>query len=184
MNPPTSPAPHLVLVGLMGTGKSTVGRRIAHKLGWEFLDTDDEINRITGRTVRQIFESDGEDFFRNIEHDVLASAWQLSTPHVIAGAGGIILRADNRELLKTSKYVIWLHAPLQVLIERIGQRAAKGDGHRPLIDGNPAERLQKLYVERESLYREVSSFEIDVEGLQVQEVIDRVLVETGLEANS
>ena len=66
MNPPTSVAPHLVLVGLMGTGKSTVGRRIAHKLGWEFLDTDDEINRLTGRTVRQIFETDGEEFFREV----------------------------------------------------------------------------------------------------------------------
>jgi shikimate kinase len=71
-----------------------------------------------------------------------------------------------------------------VLVERIGQRAAKGDGHRPLIDGNPGERLQKLYVERESLYREVSSIEIDVEGLPVQDVIDKVLTETGLEANS
>ena len=184
MNPPTSPAPHLVLVGLMGTGKSTVGRRIAHKLGWEFLDTDDEITRTTGRSVRQIFELEGEDFFRQLEHDVLAAAWQLSTPHVIAGAGGIILRNDNRELLKTAQHVVWLNAPLPVLVERIGQRAAKGDGHRPLIDGNPAERLRKLYLERESLYREVSTVEIDVEGLQVQEVIDKVLVETGLQANS
>jgi len=184
MNPPTSVAPHLVLVGLMGTGKSTVGRRIAHKLGWEFLDTDDEINRLTGRTVRQIFETDGEEFFRQVEHDVLAAACQLSTPHVIAGAGGIILRADNRQLLKNSRFVVWLNAPLPVLVERIGQRAAKGDGHRPLIDGNPAERLQKLYVERESLYRDVSSIEIDVEGLQVQDVIDKVLTETGLDANS
>jgi shikimate kinase len=168
----------------MGTGKSTVGRRIAHKLGWEFLDTDDEINRLTGRTVRQIFETDGEEFFRQVEHDVLAAACQLSTPHVIAGAGGIILRADNRQLLKNSRFVVWLNAPLPVLVERIGQRAAKGDGHRPLIDGNPAERLQKLYVERESLYRDVSSIEIDVEGLQVQDVIDKVFTETGLEANS
>jgi len=184
MNPPTSPAPHLVLVGLMGTGKSTVGRRIAHKLGWEFLDTDDEITRTTGRTVRQIFEAEGEEYFRQLEHEVLVAAWQLSTPHVIAGAGGIILRADNREILKSAQHVIWLNAPLPILLERIGQRAAKGDGHRPLIDGNPAERLQKLYVERESLYREVSSVEIDVEGLQVQDVIDKVLFETRLEANS
>lgn len=184
MNSPTSPAPHLVLVGLMGTGKSTVGRRISHKLGWEFLDTDDEICRLTGRSVRQIFEADGEDFFRKLEHDVLTNAWQLPTPHVIAGAGGIVLRADNRELLKTAQHVIWLNAPLPVLVARIGQRAANGDGHRPLIDGNPAERLQKLYVDRESLYREVSTIEIDVEGLQVEEVIVKVLNETGLEANS
>ena len=136
------------------------------------------------RTVRQIFETDGEEFFRQVEHDVLAAACQLSTPHVIAGAGGIILRADNRQLLKNSRFVVWLNAPLPVLVERIGQRAAKGDGHRPLIDGNPSERLQKLYVERESLYRDVSSIEIDVEGLQVQDVIDKVLTETGLEANS
>ena len=104
--------------------------------------------------------------------------------HVNVDKVKIILRPDNRQLLKNSRFVIWLNAPLPVLVERIGQRAAKGDGHRPLIDGNPAERLQKLYVERESLYRDVSSIEIDVEGLQVQDVIDKVLTETGLEANS
>jgi shikimate kinase len=77
---------------------------------------------------------------------------------------------------------VWLNAPLHVLVERIGQRAVKGDGHRPLIDGDPAARLEKLYSERESLYRDVSSVEIDVEGLQIPEVIDQILATTGLEA--
>ena len=166
----------------MGTGKSTVGRRLAHKLGWEFLDTDDEINRVTGQTVRQIFESEGEEVFRQLEHEALVSALQHSSPHIIAGAGGVILRADNRELLQTAKHVVWLNAPLHVLVERIGHRAVKGDGHRPLIDGDPAARLEELYAERESLYREVSSVEIDVEGLQIHEVIDQILATTGLEA--
>jgi shikimate kinase len=67
-------------------------------------------------------------------------------------------------------------------VERIGQRAVKGDGHRPLIDGDPSARLEKLYSERESLYRDVSSVEIDVEGLQIPEVIDQILATTGLEA--
>ena len=166
----------------MGTGKSTVGRRLAHKLGWEFLDTDDEINRVTGQTVRQIFESEGEEVFRQLEHEALVSALQHSSPHIIAGAGGVILRADNRELLQTAKHVVWLNAPLHVLVERIGHRAVKGDGHRPLIDGDPAARLEELYAERESLYRGVSSVEIDVEGLQIHEVIDQILATTGLEA--
>jgi shikimate kinase len=184
MNPQVSPAPHLVLVGLMGTGKSTVGRRLAHKLGWEFLDTDDEINRVSGQTVRQIFENEGEDRFRHIEHEVLVSACRLPTPYVIAGAGGIVLRADNRELLKSAQYVVWLNAPLHVLIDRIGQRAIKVDGHRPLLDASPAERLQEMYIARESLYREVATHEINVEGLQVQEVIDKILSSIGLEATS
>jgi shikimate kinase len=92
------------------------------------------------------------------------------------------LRADNRELLRTAEHVVWLNAPLHVLVERIGQRAVKGDGHRPLIDGDPAARLEKLYSEREALYRDVSSVEIDVEGLQIPEVIDQILATTGLEA--
>lgn len=174
--------PHVVLVGLMGTGKSTVGRRLAHKLGWEFLDTDDEIVRISGRTVRQIFGSEGEEVFRQLEHDVLVAAFDHSTPHIIAGAGGVILQASNRELLQTAKHVIWLHAPLHVLMERIGQRAIKGDGHRPLVDGDPAARLEKLYADRESLYRDVSSVKIDVDGLEISEVIDKILSTTGLEA--
>lgn len=166
----------------MGTGKSTVGRRLAHKLGWEFLDTDDEINSVTGQTVRQIFESEGEEYFRQLEHEALVTALENSSPHIIAGAGGIILRADNRELLRTAEHVVWLNAPLHVLVERVGQRAVKGDGHRPLIDGDPAARLEKLYADRESLYRDVSSVEIDVEGLQIPEVIDQILATTGLEA--
>lgn len=184
MNQPSSSNPHVVLVGLMGTGKSTVGRRIAHKLGWEFLDTDDEVTRVSGRTVRQIFESDGEETFRQLEHNALVAALQHTSPMVIAGAGGIILREDNRELIKSAAHVVWLNAPLEVLVERIGQRALKADGHRPLIDGNPAERLQKLYDERENLYRGVSSIEINVDGLQIPEVIEQILLTTGLEAMS
>ncbi|KGA10434.1 MAG: hypothetical protein GM46_5430 [actinobacterium acAcidi] len=182
MNQLSSSTPHVVLVGLMGTGKSTVGRRLAHKLGWEFLDTDDEINRVSGQTVRQIFESEGEEYFRQLEHEALVSALEHSSPHIIAGAGGIILRADNRELLRTAEHVVWLNAPLHVLVERIGQRAVKGDGHRPLIDGDPASKLEELYADRETLYRDVSSVEIDVEGLQIPEVIDQILATTGLEA--
>lgn len=176
--------PHVVLVGLMGTGKSTVGRRIAHTLGWEFLDTDDEVTRVSGRSVRQIFETDGEEVFRQLEHNALVIALKHPTPMIIAGAGGIVLREDNRELIKSAAHVVWLNAPLDVLVERVGQRAAKGDGHRPLIDGNPAERLQKLYNEREDLYREVSSIEINVEGLQIPEVIEQILLTLGLEASS
>ena len=63
---------HLILIGLMGTGKSTIGRRIAHKLGWEFFDTDDEVCRVAGSTVREIFEHTGEEYFRNLEHRVFA----------------------------------------------------------------------------------------------------------------
>jgi shikimate kinase len=184
MNQQISPAPHLVLVGLMGIGKSTVGRRLAHKLGWEFLDTDDEINRFTGQSVRQIFESDGEERFRQIEHDVLAVAWSAPTPHVIAAAGGIVLRADNREILKTAQHVVWLNAPLHVLLQRIGQRASKAEGHRPLLDTSPAEKLQEMYITRESLYQEVATHEINVEGLLIEEVIDKILSSIGLEAAS
>lgn len=184
MNQPSTSSPHIVLVGLMGTGKSTVGRRIAHKLGWEFLDTDDEVTRVSGRTIRQIFESDGEEAFRQLEHNALVAAFQHTAPLIIAGAGGIVLREDNRELMKSAAHVVWLSAPLEVLVERIGQRAAKADGHRPLIDGNPAERLQKLYNEREGLYREVSSIEINVDGLQIPEVIEHILLATSLEATS
>jgi shikimate kinase len=70
------------------------------------------------------------------------------------------------------------------LIDRIGQRAIKADGHRPLLDASPAERLQEMYIARESLYREVATHEINVEGLQVQEVIDKILSSIGLEATS
>ena len=102
---------HVVLVGLMGVGKSTVGARLADSLGWPLVDSDEQVESATGRTVREIFESDGEPAFRALEARALAEALDAPGPSIIAAAGGVVLAEENRRRLQAPKVeVVWLRA--------------------------------------------------------------------------
>lgn len=160
---------HLVLVGLMGSGKTTVGRVLARRLGRPFVDSDEVIEARTGRTVREIFESDGEDAFRKLEAAVLAEALADPTPAVVAAAGGTVLAEANRRCMEASGTVIWLRADPGVLVER----ATAGD-HRPLLDGDPAGVLASMAAAREALYDEVADHVVDVAGKDPEAVADEI----------
>lgn len=175
---------HLILVGLMGTGKSTIGRRIAHQLGREFFDTDDEVCRASGSSVREIFEQKGEEYFRQLEHESLARAVATERFLVIAAAGGCILRADNRQLMSRSSHVVWLNASVSVLYDRVETRSSEFTGHRPLLDENPESKLQAMFESRSELYRQVATITIDVDGLDISEIIALILEATNLEHTS
>ncbi len=162
---------HLVLVGMMGSGKTTVGRALAARLGRPLLDSDALIEAREGRTVRDIFAADGEDSFRAIETEVLVQSLANSEPAVIAAAGGVVLRAENRSALRGSRArVVWLRADPAVLVERV-----TGGPHRPLLDDDPEGVLQRMYAEREALYREVADAIVTVDGRSVNEVVEAVL---------
>ena len=162
---------HVVLVGLMGTGKSTVGRLLAQRLKRPLIDTDTMIEKRTGRSVRKIFAEDGEAAFRALETEALADALRSSPPAVIAAAGGVVLADANREALKTaSAKIIWLSADPAVLVGRV--RAA---GHRPLLDDDPVRVLQEMAATRQPLYREVAHCIVTVDGRTAAEVADAVL---------
>lgn len=162
---------HLVLVGMMGSGKTTVGRALAARLGRPLLDSDAMIEAREGRTVRDIFSSDGEDAFRSIETEVLVQSLARPEPAVIAAAGGVVLRVENRDALRASgARVVWLRADPAVLVERV-----KGGQHRPLLDDDPAGVLQRMYAERERLYREVADAIVTVDGRSVNDVVEAVL---------
>jgi shikimate kinase len=161
---------HVVLIGLMGSGKTTVGRKLASAIGRRFVDTDEEVERRTGRTVREIFESDGEPTFRLIEHQTLADTLATPEPLVVAAAGGAVLRDDSRALLGEPHRIVWLRAEPELLIERVGRRR----GHRPLIDHDPDLRLRQLWTEREPIYRSLADTTIDVTGKSVEGVCSEI----------
>jgi shikimate kinase len=165
----TSP-PRILLVGMMGSGKSTVGRMLADRLGWAYRDSDADVEAATGRTIPEIFDHDGEAAFRRAEADVLARACALDTPVVVSAAGGSVLNPDNRRLLTRSGLVVWLRARPETNARRVGD----GTG-RPLLGDDPAEAMTRLYAARAPLYDEVADLVVDVDRLAPKEVVARIL---------
>lgn len=162
---------HLVLVGLTGSGKTTIGRLAAERLGRPFVDTDAEIEVRAGRTVRAIFAEDGEAAFRDLEADVLAECLGRHEPSVIAAAGGAVLRPENRACLRAADArVVWLCAGPAAVLERV-----RSGSHRPLLDDDPEAVLARMWEMREPLYREVADAIVGVEGRTLVEVLEAVL---------
>ncbi|MGQ0616910.1 MAG: shikimate kinase [Acidimicrobiia bacterium] len=163
--PPQGAREHIVLVGLMGSGKTTVGRRVAARLGRPFVDADEALAEHHGRTVRQVFEEDGEPVFRAMESAVLAELLARADPTVIAAGGGVVVPAENRELLsRPDVFVVWLRAGAAFL----ATRTAKKEG-RPLLDGDPETVLARLAAERQGFYEEVADVVVDVEPVHEAE---------------
>ena len=146
----------IVLVGLMGAGKSTVGRRLATILGRSFIDTDDAIEQAAALSISEIFSAFGEDYFRDGERRVIARL--IEEGHgVIATGGGAFVNADTRALILKRALAVWIDCDLETLVRRTGRR-----DHRPLLrDGDPEAILGRLMRERAPAYREAP---IRVEG--------------------
>jgi len=162
---------HIVLVGMMGAGKSSVGRALAARLDRPLFDSDEMVEQSTGRTVREIWDADGEGCFRTLETDALRSALGSPEPSVIAAAGGIVLRAENRELLvDDAACVVWLLAGIDVLLERV-----RNGMHRPLLDTDPEGMFNTMFEQREDLYREVADAIVSVDHRSLNDVLQAVL---------
>jgi len=139
----------IVLVGLMGAGKSTVGRRLAQRLGMAFADADDEIERAAGMTISDIFAKFGEAHFRDGERRVIARLL-TGKPLVLATGGGAFINDETRALILKDSLCIWLDADIPTLVERVGRRS-----HRPLLkDRDPGEVLRDLAAVRNPIYAE------------------------------
>lgn len=162
---------HLVLVGMMGVGKSTVGRLVAAELDRPLFDSDEMIEQRSGRTVREIWSTDGEDAFRTLETDTLLEALAEPEESVIAAAGGVVLSERNREALTSADaHVVWLLADVDVLLDRV-----RNGMHRPLLDDDPEGMLRRMYVERATLYQEVADAVVSVDHRSPNDVAKAVL---------
>ena len=163
---------HLVLVGLMGVGKTTVGSVLAQRLGRELVDSDLRIEARTGRTVKQILDEDGLEEMRRQEAAALFDALDDEAPRVIAAAAGVVLDPGNRRRLADADAdVIWLTADPTLLAPRTATR-----GHRPWLEDDPVGTLRRMQDEREPLYREVADRTVAVDGLTPEQIVDRILV--------
>jgi shikimate kinase len=159
----------LVLVGLMGAGKSTVGRRLAQRLGRTFVDADDEIEAAAGLAIPEIFERYGESHFRDGERRVLARLMG-ERRMVIATGGGAFMNPETRDLIRAHARSIWLRADLDTLVKRCAKRT-----DRPLLAGSdPAETLSKLMAERYPVYAD-ADMTVESGGDAHEQVVDRIM---------
>jgi shikimate kinase len=177
MQPASSLPENIVLVGFMGTGKSSVGRLLARKLGYRFVDTDHLVVQRTGMEITEIFAQHGEAHFRDLETAVLHHL--ASTRHqVISTGGGIVLREENRTLLAQLGPVVELRASEEVIFERISRNS-----RRPLLQTeNPRATVANMLHERHSLYAAAASLSVDTSSRTHDEVAQEVLALIGCTA--
>ena len=165
---------NIVLVGPMGSGKTTVGRRLAHELNQDFYDTDHEIIDKTGVTIDHIFDIEGEDGFRERESKILENLCQMSNI-ILATGGGIVILLKNRKILKNAGLVVYLSSSVDQLVRRTAKSKT-----RPLLENSTDRKktITELVEARDVYYREVASFVVDTTGKKLHEVINVIIRET------
>ena len=159
-----NPATNLILVGPMGAGKSSIGKRLAERFGLDFIDVDQIIVERTGATIPVLFEHVGEAGFRERERETLAQILEGEGLLVSTG-GGAVIDPDNRRLMRERGFVVWLRAGVESQLKRVGR-----DRNRPLLQTADREKtLRELSAVREPLYREVADLALDTDGLSPTE---------------
>jgi shikimate kinase len=161
---------HVVLVGLMGSGKSTVAATLGQRLSWPVIDLDEVITRDAGSSVAEIFAAEGEAGFRRREHDALVATLAAPGPTVVASGGGVVGDPANRAALHDRATTVWLRVGLSTALRRVGA------GHgRPLLQDDPRGVLERLIIERTPLYADVADLIIDVDRLRPSAVATAII---------
>lgn len=162
---------HIALVGMMAVGKSTIGRRVADRLGRRFVDTDDEIESATGMTVRDLWERDGEAGYRLRERRAVVAALASADRVVLATPGGVVVDDEMAAAVQADDVVaVHLRATAETLAARVG-----GDDHRPLLGEDPATAIADLWRERAGSYEALADVIVDVDDRTADEVVDEVI---------
>jgi len=160
----------IVLVGLMGAGKSSIGRRLAQRLGLDFVDADHEIERAAGCTIEEIFARFGEPAFRDGERRVIGRLLEDRAPIVLATGGGAFMDQETRARIREHGISVWLRAELDVLLRRVSRRS-----NRPLLkQGDPREVLERLIAVRHPVYAE-ADLVVDSDDSPAESTVDRVI---------
>ncbi|NLO10195.1 MAG: shikimate kinase [Clostridiales bacterium] len=164
-------ADNYILIGFMGSGKSSVGKKLAEKLGYDFKDTDEMIVESEGVEIDEIFLKYGEELFRNLESTLLLSIVGTLKTTVLSTGGGMPLRGQNVNLLRLMGRVIYLQASMETIIDRLS-----GDNTRPLLKGeNPRDKVEKLLAERTPIYKRSADTIIDTDGKTIDDIVREIL---------
>lgn len=165
---------NLILIGFMGAGKTTVGKLLAKEKDMCFVDTDERIVSEQKREIPDIFLKDGEEYFRDLETELLLRMQEDTYHAVISVGGGMPVRKQNRELLKSLGCVVYLSASKQTILERV-----KNDGSRPMLNGGELEaRVEQLMKDREALYRQTAHIDVRTDRRSVRQVLQIIEQET------
>ncbi len=162
---------HVILIGFMGSGKSSTGVALSYRLQRTVLDTDKLIERQEGRSISEIFRKEGEAYFRERETALLRELKKEKAKHIFSTGGGMPLREENRALLSELGTVVYLSVSPETVYERL-----KGDTTRPLLQGdNPLQKIKTLLAEREELYRQAADMVIRSDGKNTTQVADEIM---------
>jgi len=164
----------LALIGYRGTGKTSVARELARRLGWDWVDADVEVELRAGKSIAAIFADDGEAEFRDLEAAVVAElcSWERT---VLALGGGAILREANRHCLEKCQPIVWLQASAEVIAERLAGDPTTA-GRRPnLTNRGGRNEIEQLLAQREPIYRACATLEVDTEGKDPAEIADEIV---------
>jgi shikimate kinase len=164
----------LFLIGYRGTGKTTVARALADRLGVDWFDADDEVERLAGKTIAEIFADDGEPAFREIEAQVVQELSHRRKT-VVALGGGAVLRDANRVAIRSNGIVVWLAASVDTIADRMAADKATGSRRPNLTAVGGRAEIETVLAAREPIYRECATFEVDTEGQTTEQVVDEIV---------
>lgn len=164
---------NIIIVGFMGVGKSVAGEALSQKLNMNFVDMDIEIERRENCTITHIFENKGQEYFRQLESNLLKELVKDNN-FIISTGGGIVTREENCKILKEQKFVVFLDANVETIIRNVSSEIEK----RPLLKGttNLHEKINELLVDRYEQYKKSSNIIIDVNNKNIDEVVSQILV--------
>jgi shikimate kinase len=165
---------NLTLIGYRATGKTTLARLLAERLGWDWIDADVEIERRAGKPIARIFAEEGEPAFRDLEAAVTADLCQRSRL-VLAAGGGAPMRPENRRNMRAAGKVVWLRAQPETIHRRMASDVTTADRRPNLTAQGGLEEIVQLLAKREPVYRESADLEIDTEGKSPEQLVDAIL---------
>jgi shikimate kinase len=164
----------IFLIGYRGTGKSTVARELAARLGYDSMDADEEIERRAGKSIAEIFANDGEPAFRQLESDVVADLCNLRHT-VVALGGGAVMSETNRTAVRLAGTVIWLVASVETLADRLAADEATLSRRPNLTASGGLSEIETVLAMREPIYRACATFEVDTEGKTPAAIVDEIV---------